>query len=412
MRKALPLAVLSASFFIATTLYAQNDRFAYAITDLSKEGAAWNALRKIDLQTGQYSDILLNGANDKAIVFDAASKNQLTLKPDAKYGTLLQSPFATGVAAAAYDKKHNRLYFTPMFVDQLRFIDLRTMKVYYVGESFTKLGSMHNDEGKIITRMVIAPDGYGYAISNDANTFIRFSTGKKTTTIEHLGTLVDDASNNGISIHNRCSSFGGDMISDDNGNLFILTARNNVFTVNTKNKVAKYVGNISGLEKNFTVNGAVVDGDGNLLVSSAVDANTYYVVNPANWKATPYKAANGIFRSSDLANSNFLSANRTVKPIERLIRAEEKYAKEISVYPNPVTASVLKMQFNKVPAGNYTVELRDVLGRTVMQKKISIEAENEVQELKLDRKNTNGIYMIKLFDGTNQSVFTQKLVVQ
>lgn len=415
MRKILLLAVFSASLITATTLYAQNDRFAYAITDLSKDGASWNALRKIDLQTGQYSDILLNGTSNKTAVFDAASKKQLALQPDAKYGTMLQSPFATGVAAAAYDKKHNRLYFTPMFVDQLRFVDLKTMKVYYVGQSFTKLGSMHNDEGKIITRMVIAPDGYGYAISNDGNTFIRFSTGKKTTTIEQMGTLVDDASNNGISIHNRCSSFGGDMISDDNGNLLILTARNNVFTVSTKSKVAKYVGNITGFEQNFTVNGAVVDGDGNLLVSSAVDASTYYVVNPASWKAIPYKAINGIFRSSDLANSNFLSANRTVKQnldIQRLIRPEEKYAKEISVYPNPVIASVLKMQFNKVPAGNYTVELRDVLGRTVMQKKISIEAENQVQELKLDRRNTNGVYMIKLFDGLNQSVFSQKLVVQ
>jgi hypothetical protein len=415
MRKALPFAVLSASFFVSTILYAQNDRFAYAITDLSKDGAGWNALRKIDLQTGQYSDILLNGANDKTVVFDAASKKQLSLKPDAKYGVMLQSPFATGVAAAAYDRKHNRLYFTPMFVEQLRFIDLRTMKVYYVGEPFTKLGSMHNDEGKIITRMVIAPDGYGYAISNDGNAFIRFSTGKKKTTIEHLGTLVDDATNTGISIHNRCSSFGGDMISDDKGNLFILTARNNVFMVNTESKVAKYVGNITGLEQNFTVNGAVVDGDGNLLVSSAVDGNTYYVVSPAGWKATPYKAANGIFRSSDLANSNFLSANRTMKPngdIQRLIRPEEKYAKEISVYPNPVTASVIKLQFNKVPAGNYTVELRDVLGRTVMQKKISIEAENQIQELKLNRRNANGVYMVKLFDGLNQSVFTQKLVVQ
>jgi hypothetical protein len=329
---------------------------------------------------------------------------------------MLQSPFATGVAAAAYDKKHSRLYFTPMFVDQLRYIDLRTMKVYYVSDQpFTKLGSMHNDEGKIITRMVIAPDGYGYAISNDGNTFIRFSTGKKTTTIEQLGTLVDDASNNGISIHNRCSSFGGDMISDDKGNLIILTARNIVFTVNTESKVAKYLGTIRGLEQNFTVNGAVVDGDGNLLVSSAVDGNTYYVVNPAGWSATPYKAINGVYRSSDLANSNYLSAKTPKVPIadiQRLIRPEEKFANLIAVYPNPVTTSAIKLQFTKVPTGNYTIELRDVLGRTVTQRKISVETENQTQDLKLDRRNTNGVYMIKVFDGTGQSVFTQKLVVQ
>jgi hypothetical protein len=415
MRRALPFAVLSASFFVTSILHAQNDRFAYAITDLTKEGASWNALRKIDLQTGQYSSVLLNGSDAKAIVYDAISKKQLVQQADAKYGTMLQSPFATGVAAAAYDKKHNRLYITPMFIDQLRYIDLKTMKVYYVNGAFTKFGNMHNDEAKIITRMVIAPDGYGYAISNDANTFIRFSTGKKTTSIEQLGTLVDDASNNGISIHNRCSSFGGDMISDDKGNLIIITARNSVFTVNTASKVAKYLGSISGLEQNFTVNGAVVDGDGNLLVSSAVDGNSYYVVNPAGWKASPYKAINGIFRSSDLANSNYISA-KTPKlsnsEIQRLIRPEEKFANLIAVYPNPATASAIKLQFNKVPVGNYTVELRDVLGRAVMQKKISVAYENQTQELKLERRNSNGIYMVKVFDAANQSVFTQKLVVQ
>jgi len=417
MRRALLFAALAAAVFTSSTIYAQNDHFAYAITDLSKEGAGWNALRKIDLQTGQYSDVLLNGTSDKLIVYDAVSKKQLTQSADARYGTMLHSPFATGVAAAAYDKKHNRLYFTPMFVDQLRYIDLRTMRVYYVSDqAFTKTGSMHNDEGKIITRMVIAPDGYGYAISSDGNTFIRFSTAKKTTTIEHLGSLVDDPSNNGISIHNRCSSFGGDMISDDKGNLLILTARNTVFTVNTESKVAKYLGNINGLEQNFTVNGAVVDGDGNLLVSSAIDGNKYYIVNPADWSAKPYKAVNGVFRSSDLANSNFISTQKTPKltnsEIQRLIRPEEKFANLIAVYPNPVTTSAIRLQFTKVPAGNYTVELRDILGRTVMQRKIAIETENQIQELKLDRRNTNGIYMVKVLDGTSQSVFTQKLVVQ
>jgi hypothetical protein len=415
MRRVLPFAV--AACLISSALHAQNDHFAYAVTDVSKDGAGWNALRKIDLQTGQYSDVLLNGTNEKAIVYNAASKKQLIQQADARYGTMLQSPFATGVAAAAYDKKHNRLYYTPMFVDQLRYIDLKTMKVYYVtDQAFTKFGNMHNDEARIITRMVIAPDGYGYAISNDANTFIRFSTGKKTTSIEQLGTLVDDASNAGISIHNRCSSFGGDMISDDQGNLYIISARNNIFTVNTKTKLAKYVGSIKGLEPSFTVNGAVVDAEGNLLVSSAVDGNAYYVVNPANWTASQYKAANGIFRSSDLANSNYLSAKKSAKltntEFQRLIRPEDKFASLIAVYPNPVTSNNIRLQFNKVPAGNYVVELRDALGRTVLQRKISVTSENQLQELKLDRRNSGGIYMVKLFDSNNQSVFTQKLVVQ
>lgn len=421
MRRVLPLTLLSATLAVSN-LYAQNDRFAYAITDATKETAGgWNTLRRIDLQTGQYSDVLLNGLDDKTAVYSASTKKQLSLQPDARYGTIMQSPFATGVAAAAYDKKHNRLYFTPMFVDQLRYIDLKTMKVYYVDDqAFTKLGNMHNDEAKIISRMVITPDGNGYAISNDGNTFVRFSTGKKSTTIEQLGSLVDDASNNGISIHNRCSSFGGDVISDDKGNLFIISARNHVFQLNTETRIVKHLGTISGLDANFTTNGAVVDGDGNLLVSSAVDGNSYYVVDAHNWSASPYKAVNGIYRSSDLANSNFLSEKKhTVTPSDwRPVRPsvgngdEDKFLKLISIYPNPVTNNNITVQFAKVPNGSYTVELRDALGRSVQQKKITINSEMQTQEFKLNPSSARGMYLVKVFDVNSRTVFTQKLVVQ
>ena len=422
MRRVLPLALLPAFALYTSNIQAQNDRFAYAITDLTKEGASWNALRKLDLKTGQYSDILLNGNDQNTALFDASSRKPLSNKVDAKWGTLLQTPFGTGVAAAAYDKKHNRLYFTPMFVDQLRYIDLKTMKVYSVTEqAFTKFGNMHNDEGKIITRMVINPDGVGYAISNDGETFIRFSTGKKTTTIEHLGALVDDPANSATSIHNKCSSYGGDMISDDKGNLYIISARNNVFRVNTETKVATLLGYIKGLDANFTVNGAVVDGDGQLLVSSAVFANSYYIVNPSDWSARAYPAANGIFRSSDLANSNFLASPKkdsykpvTLSPVEiqKMIRPTDKFANLIGVYPNPVTTSQITVQFSKVPAGNYTVELRDVLGRSVFQSRVVINGESQTQTFQLDPANAKGIYMIKVFDFARQSVFTQKVVVQ
>lgn len=415
MRRALPLTLLS-SVFVVFSVRAQ-DRFAYAITDLSKEGAGWNALRRLDLQTGEYSNILLNGIDEKTSVFSASSKKQLSLPADAQYGNMMQAPFATGVAAAAFDKKHNRLYFTPMFVDQLRYIDLTTMKVFYVdGQPFSKHGNMHNDEGKIVTRMVIAPDGFGYAITNDGNTFIRFSTGKKTS-IKHLGSLVDDPANNGISVHNRCTSFGGDMISDDKGNLYILSARNNVFKVNTTTRVATHLGSINGLDPTFTVNGAVVDADGNLLVSSAVDGNSYFLVNPKDWKASPYRPYNGIFKSSDLANGNYLSESGSRDyvakwNIPRLIRPEAKFANQVSVYPNPVTADNITIQFSKIPNGNYTVELRDATGRNVTQRRIIINSEMQTQEFRINSKNAKGIYMVKVFDSNHQSVFTQKLVVQ
>src|SRR5688572_562227 len=102
-------------------------------------------------------------------------------------------PFATNSAACAYDKKHERLYYTPMGINQLRYIDLKskTPKIYYFeDEPFGALTS-RGDVPNQITRMVIASDGNGYALTNNADHLIRFTTGKKPV-ISDLGALTDD----------------------------------------------------------------------------------------------------------------------------------------------------------------------------------------------------------------------------
>lgn len=65
-------------FFFTTTLLAQNDHFAYVVTDINKEGANWSFLRKVDLRSGVYSDVLMSGNDAKQLAYDAASKKQLT----------------------------------------------------------------------------------------------------------------------------------------------------------------------------------------------------------------------------------------------------------------------------------------------------------------------------------------------
>ncbi|ANE52058.1 T9SS type A sorting domain-containing protein [Flavisolibacter tropicus] len=413
MRRTLPFSILSSLLLFTTiSLYAQNDRFAYVVTDLNDKGSGWNALRRLDLKTGQYSDLLFNGTDEKAVVYDATTHKVVAPKADARFGNMLNAPFSTGVAAAAYDRKHNRLYFTPMFIDQLRYIDLRTMKVYYVtDQAFTQAGNMHNDEGKCITRMVIAPDGYGYAISNNGETFIRFSTNGKKSQIQQLGKLVDDASNNGISVHNRCSSFGGDMIADDKGSLYILSARNYVFKVDINTKVAKLMGNIKGLPAQFTTNGAVVDGDGNLLVSSAIDGSGYYVVNPKSWEASVYQTPI-VFRSSDLANSNYLSTSGNRTTIESIARVESKYANQIQVYPNPITSNQFNLQFNRIPAGEYTLQLTDVMGRQVMQKRLLTADEYVNQSISISSLKAHGVYLVRVLNKENEKVYEQKVMIQ
>lgn len=412
MRPIIRTALLSSILLSAVAVNAQNDRFSYAITDINKDGAGWNVLRKIDLQTGQVSDVMLNGLDSKVAVYDAANRKEVSMQPDAKFGTALQRPFSTGVAALAYDRRHNRLYFTPMFVDQLRYIDLATMKVYYVTDkAFTGLGNMHNDEGKIVTRMVINPDGMGYAITNDANTFIQFTTDKNPK-ITALGSLVDDPSNGTVSVHNRCSSYGGDMIADDQGGLYMLTARNNVFKVDVTTRTAKLLGNIKGLQASFTVNGAAVDGDGNILVSSGVDGTAYYTVNPKDWSATPYSGKT-VFRSSDLANSNYLSSTQNAtKEIATIKSPVSKYSSLVQVYPNPVTNSRFTLEFNKINTGSYTVVVNNVAGLSVSKRSLVVNSENQVQPITLPVSSAKGVYLVRVLDNNKKAVYEQKIMVQ
>ena len=95
-----------------------------------------------------------------------------------------------------------------------------------------------------------------------------------------------------------------------------------------------------------------------------------------------------------------------------ITKPEEKFANLIAVYPNPVTNNRVSVQFNKVPHGDYLVELLDIVGRRVTTRQVTINNETQVQPLSLSDGSAKGIYMIKVYDGTKQSVFTQKVVVQ
>jgi hypothetical protein len=417
MRIALPLLSLTTTlFFSYSTAQAQSaDRYTWAITDVQPGGSNWSSLRKLNLQTGEYSAVLLDGSNSGLPIYDAVSKKPIeTPLTDARFGNTINAAFGTGVAAMAFDKKNNRLYYTPMLFDQLRYIDLKTMKVYVVtGKGFTGKPVKNADQGNIVTRMVIASDGYGYALTNDATQLIRFSTGKSLTT-EDLGALVDDPANNGLSIHNSCSSFGGDMIADNDGNLYVISARNHVFKINPSNKIATHLGMINGLPEGFTVNGAAVNTENRILVSSALRTD-YFTVDHHNWSASPYTISNNSWNSSDLANGNVLvtseQKNNTIDFVSRN-PAPNSGESRISLYPNPVSNNQFVMQFSQLKAGNYTLQVTDVMGRNLILQNISISGDNHAQIVKLDPASARGIYLIKVTDGTKGEVFATKIVVQ
>lgn len=420
MRKSLHLTFIFAGVvFISGILSAQQaDRFAYSVTDVQDQGGInWNYLRKLNLVTGEYSQVLLSGNDMTVHAYDAVSRKQFTQPvKDARFGELANAAFGTGVAAIAYDKKNNRLYYTPMFVDQLRYVDLRSMNVYYLTDrGLTGKPQKSPDQGNIVTRMTIASDGYGYAMTNDATQLIRFTIGKKFE-ITDLGSIVDDPANKGISVHNSCSSFGGDMIADDDGNLYIFSARNHVFKVNIETKVATHLGAVTGLPNGFTINGAAVSEKNQIIVSTAMKATSYYTVDHKSLVATPYAIAGTVWNSSDLANSNLLAtASKNKNPVGDVISRntpENSGDGKIGIFPNPVTNNQFVIQFKDLEIGNYTILVTDVTGRQVLQQVVNLGGENQSQTVKLDPSASKGVYLVKVTDQNSRSVFSTKMIVQ
>jgi len=416
MKKIVILFVLAFSTFF--TIRAQsNDRFVYLITDQQAQGTSWSFLRKLNLQTGVTSEVLLNGNDLKAIAIDATTKkpfeNPLT---DSRMGSWANAPFGTGVAAMAYDPRNKRLYYTPMFLDQLRYIDLKTMKVYYMTDQvLTARPEKLADQSNVVTRMVIASDGNGYAMTNDATQLIRFTTGKKIN-ITNLGVVIDDQANKDISIHHSCSSYGGDMIADDNGNLFVFSAMNQVYKIKIDTKVATHLGTIQGLPSGFTVNGAAVMEDNRVLVASAISGAGYYTVDLTTLKASAYAISGTIWQSSDLANGNlFQNKDRKTTALVATVEQNKEVPKEktkINIYPNPATENQFVIQFSDLNQGGYIVIVADMNGRQVYKQALVQNGKVQQHTILLDPATPKGVYLVNVLDSSNKSISSTKLVLQ
>lgn len=398
-------------FLLTTTsvsVIAQNqpDQFVYAITSIQKNGTDWPALRKLNTQTGEFSTILINGTDKSLSLYDAGTLKKVANMALDEHGNAVQQPaFGNSVAAIAYDRATNRIYFTPMTVDQLRYIDLSSMKIFSVtDQTFSKAGNLTFIPGTI-SRMVIAPDGYGYTITNDGNHFFRFST-DGSPSITDLGELVDDAANN-ETIHNACGNAGGDLVADDAGSLYLISASNRVFKIDINSKRTSYLGAISGLPTNFSSNGAAVNEDGKLLLSSSVYTDGYFTVDPRTWIASPFKALNEIYSSADLANSNIITTGNSA-----MLNIPLAGTGKVKIFPNPISDDEFNVQFNNLRPGNYTVQLADATGNPVLLHKVRVTLPAQTETIHFSTYYAQAFYFLKVMDENNVTVNTQILVVE
>lgn len=405
-------SIATCLLLVSVQLSAQKQTTAFAITSSEKGNFNWTDVKQIDFATGSVTRSIFDSKQTNFTVYSARTGKEI--KPGTTQNgvtTTATIPVASLSAACAYDQRHNRLYYAPLFMNQLRYIDLdeKAPKIYYFdNEQFTPATDLNN-EGNHITRMVIAADGDGYALSNDGNHLVRFTTGKKPVFTD-LGALQDDAANGEKSIHTKPTSWGGDMIADAAGNLYVISAYRQVFKVNILSRVATWVAEIQGLPATFTTNGTVVDNEGYLIVSSANTAEGYYKVDMHSWQGTRINIKGTVFNASDLANGNLAFPNE--KPTNPLINRAIIRNDKIALYPNPVAASKVYVSFNSREAGRYTIQLVDLSGKLITEKVVDVAYGGQVVPMDVNNGLSKGPYMLKVLNNVKKAVFTDKLIVE
>jgi hypothetical protein len=267
------------------------------------------------------------------------------------------------------------------------------------------------NQGPVITRMTIGSDGNGYGLSNDGQTFFRFTTGKDVQ-IQELGPLVDADANGSLSVHNRCSGgWGGDMVAGADGKLYLITNTLSVFTIEPETRLATHIGRISGLPADFIVNGAAVNDDGQVVLANATIAGKFGLVTDFSKLEGKIIEKPEWLNASDLASANLLfQSQSTTKTIDPL--PERKISDDgIGIFPNPVTNGRVLISFDKVGPGDYTIDLVTGTGNIAMRKPVRITTKGQQVEMNVNAM-AKGFYSVRVVNGQKRDVASAKLVIQ
>ncbi|WP_170971145.1 T9SS type A sorting domain-containing protein [Ilyomonas limi] len=409
MKRPILLLSLAVSFVTILPQAQAQKNTAFAITGEVKGNLNWTVLREVNLSNGSLVRNIYIPLSQKPAHVDAVTGNVINAAASNQPAVGSSQSLS---AASAYDAGQNRLYFISLFGNELQYIDLnqRELKIFHVENQHVKQFVSRPGEADNITRMAFGSDGYGYALTNGGNHLIRFSTGKNIH-ITDLGSLKDGKNNGDISVHTQAESWGGDMVADDGGNLYLFTIAGHVFKINPANMTADFLGTIKNLPAPYSVNAAAVDENGQIVVSSSLDANNYYRVDLSTLEASAIdQKEEKVFNASDFANGNFIACGIKKTDVPT-IRVKEFTGKSIAVYPNPVKNKTVHVYFNNIVQGKSTIEVAELSGKKVAGTAAYVSVKGQTQTIQLPAAITPGMYVVRVINA-DKSVFSENIVVE
>ncbi|UZT96842.1 T9SS type A sorting domain-containing protein [Chryseobacterium fluminis] len=371
------------------TINAQQDFFALVGKDTPS--IIFNDFRAFDATNGTSGEKIFT-SDSSAKVFSQSGKGSVTEDKNT-----YNNSQAITMATLAYDASGNNLVYMPMFSSNIYILNTKTREINLIENNVARVTSC--DINSHITRMTTGYDGNIYAINNAGTQFLKISRNGNQYVVSDLGIIRDDVSNGKNSFTTIETGFGGDMVADADNNFYVFATSGNVFKVSTKELKAKFIGRISGIPENYSVNGSAVNSKGNVVIASAKGA-ALYEVDLKTLKAGEiggeknlhiYDLASKYF-ANDRAVSNIISAN-------------------LDIYPTRVDEGVINIQVNdRSVKGDIRMEVFDMSGKNVL--KLNLRVKDGLLNQQVDLKNlVSGAYLINITDESGKIVLNKKILV-
>lgn len=374
---------------LGNTVSAQQDFFA--LTGKDSPGIEFSDFRAMNADGTSGQSVF--GVSSEAKVISQSRKTLIT-----EDKTSFGHAQSASLAALAYDSSGDNLVYMPMFSSNIYVLNRKTKEITLVENTVARVTSC--DINSHITRMTTGYDGNIYAVNNSGTQFIQISKKNDQFVAKDLGIIEDDASNGKNSFTSLETGFGGDMIADADHNFYVFATSGNVFKISTKELKAKFIGKISGLPENYSVNGAAVNSKGKVVIASAKGAALYELgLENLEAKQLPGETNLHIY---DLASKYFAN--------DRAVSAS--VLAKIDVYPTQVDEHFIDVNVNDQSVkGNINVSIYDISGKMVLTQKLSVK-EGQLNQ-RLDLKNLiSGSYIVTITEESGKSLMNKKILVK
>ncbi|MCY0970618.1 T9SS type A sorting domain-containing protein [Chryseobacterium wangxinyae] len=373
---------------LGNTINAQQDFFALAGKDSPRiEFSDFRAMNA-DGTSGQS----IFGVSSEAKVISQSRKTAV-----AEDKTSYNHSQAMTLAALAYDASGDNLVYMPMFSSNIYVLNQKTKEITLVENTVARVTSC--DINSHITRMATGYDGNIYAINNSGTQFLQITKKNGQFSVNDLGIIKDDVSNGNNSFTAIASGFGGDMIADADNNFYVFSTSGNVFKVSTKELKAKFVGKISGLPENYSVNGAAVNSKGKVVIASAKE-DSMYELSLDNLEAKQLSGETNL-HIYDLASKYFANERKSSANV---------FA-DVDVYPTKVDEGFIYLKINdKTVKGNLLLNVYDVSGKILMTQRFAVKDGQLNQQVYL-KNLVAGSYIVNITDESGKALLNKKILV-